>query len=322
MLRMFEELGKIGIVPVIKIDDVAKALPLAKALADGGIPAAEITFRTAAGVEALRRISFAMPELILGAGTVLTTGQVDQAVDAGADFVVTPGFNPRIVAYCVAKGVPVIPGCSNPSDIEQALDVGIDLVKFFPAEQAGGLAYIKALAGPYPRLQFMPTGGINQKNLTEYLGFDRVLACGGSWMVTPELIDAGDFVRITGLCRDAMRTMLGFHLAHLGINAVHAKEAVELALLFEALFGFGLQEGNSSIFSSDQIEIMKIPGLGTCGHIGIGTRDLKRAIAALERKDIAFNRESAKTDAQGNLAAIYLQREIAGFAVHLVQKSL
>jgi 2-dehydro-3-deoxyphosphogluconate aldolase/(4S)-4-hydroxy-2-oxoglutarate aldolase len=320
MDKIIETLGKIGLVPVIKIDDAAKAVPLAKALEAGGIPCAEVTFRTAAGEEAIRRINAEVPSVLVGAGTVLSVDQVDRAIAAGAKFIVSPGLNPKVVSHCIQKGIPVVPGCANPSDIEQALELGLEVVKFFPAEQAGGLDYIKAIAAPYPNLKFMPTGGINQGNLGKYLGFDKILACGGSWMVGADLINAGEFGKITALCKEAMLGLLGFSMVHVGINLESGDAALKAANLFNTLFSFAVKDGNSSVFAGEGIEIMKSSGLGKNGHIAIGTHSLPRAIAYLERQGIGFNQESAKTDAKGNITVIYLQEEIAGFAVHLLQK--
>jgi 2-dehydro-3-deoxyphosphogluconate aldolase/(4S)-4-hydroxy-2-oxoglutarate aldolase len=151
----------------------------------------------------MRRIHNEVPEILLGAGTVLSTDQADRAAASGARFAVSPGFNPRVVSRCIEIGLPIIPGCSNPSDMERALEAGLGTVKFFPAEQGGGLDYIKAVAAPYPMLSFMPTGGINPQNLAKYLAFKKVLACGGSWMAGADLINAGDFARITALCKEA-----------------------------------------------------------------------------------------------------------------------
>ncbi|MDR2144036.1 MAG: bifunctional 4-hydroxy-2-oxoglutarate aldolase/2-dehydro-3-deoxy-phosphogluconate aldolase [Treponema sp.] len=204
MNKLFEQIGKTGIVPVVKIDDPEKAVPLARALIAGNLPCVEITFRTDAGEEAIRRIHAEVPEIILGAGTVLSVEQVDKAIAAGAGFAVSPGFNKRVVFHCIERGLPIIPGCSNPSDMEMALEAGLETVKFFPAEQGGGLEYIKAVAAPYPMLSFMPTGGINPRNLARYLAFKKVLACGGSWMAGPDLVNAGDFARITALCKEAV----------------------------------------------------------------------------------------------------------------------
>ena len=201
MHTVLEELGKTGIVPVIAISDVEKAVPLAKALAAGGIPCAEVTFRTAQGEESIRRIAKEAPDVLVGAGTVLTCDQVDRAIGAGAKFIVSPGFNPKVVAYCIEKKIPITPGCSNPSDIEAALEFGLEVVKFFPAEQAGGLDYIKAISAPYPSLKFMPTGGINAGNIAKYIAYEKIIACGGSWMVSADLINSGDFGKITALSR-------------------------------------------------------------------------------------------------------------------------
>ena len=321
MDKVLEELGKIGIVPVIKIDDVEKAVPLARALAAGGIYCAEVTFRTAQGEESIRRIAREVPEILPGAGTVLTTDQVDRAVAAGAKFIVSPGLNPKVLAHCIDRGIPITPGCSNPSDIEQALEAGLEVVKFFPAEQSGGLEYIKAVAAPYPQLKFMPTGGINGGNIAKYIAFEKIHACGGSWMVGADLINAGDFDRITAISREAMGSLLGFQVVHVGINAGEGGAALEGAGIFETLFGFVPKDGVSSVFAGEGIEIMKQPGApGTHGHIAIATNSVYRAVAFLERKGVAFNRDSARTDAKGAMTAIYLRDGILGFAVHLARK--
>ena len=204
MNHILTKIKEIGIVPVIAMTDVEKAVPLAKALLAGGIPCAEITFRTAEGTECIRRIAKEVPDVLVGAGTVLKKEQVDQAITAGAKFIVSPGFNPRIVTYCLDKGIVITPGCATPSDMEAAIELGIEVVKFFPAEQAGGLAYIKAVAAPYAGLNFMPTGGINVDNLGKYLAFNRIIACGGSWMVTKDLIESDNFQEITRLCAAAV----------------------------------------------------------------------------------------------------------------------
>ena len=176
MNEVLEKIQKIGIVPVVVLNDAKDAAPLAKALCDGGLPCAEVTFRTDAAEESIRIMAEQFPNMLVGAGTVLTTDQVDRAVAAGAKFIVSPGLNPKIVRYCVEKNIPITPGTTNPSDIEQAIECGLEVVKFFPAEQAGGLAMLKAMAAPYTMLKFMPTGGINTKNLKEYLGFSKILS--------------------------------------------------------------------------------------------------------------------------------------------------
>jgi 2-dehydro-3-deoxyphosphogluconate aldolase/(4S)-4-hydroxy-2-oxoglutarate aldolase len=203
MHDILERIGEIGIVPVIAMRDVEKAVPLAKALLAGGIPCAEVTFRTAEGEECIRRIAEEVPEILVGAGTVLSPVQAMRAKNAGAKFVVSPGFNPRVVAFCLENDILIVPGCSTPTDMEAAMEFGLNTVKFFPAEQAGGLAYIKACAAPYTNLRFMPTGGINAANIGTYMAFNKIVACGGSWMVTKELLDSGNFDEITRLCIEA-----------------------------------------------------------------------------------------------------------------------
>jgi len=204
MTELLTKVQEIGIIPVIALDDAKDAEPLAKALCDGGLLCAEVTFRTAAAEESIKIISTKFPNMLVGAGTVLTIEQVDKAVAAGAKFIVTPGLNPRIVEYCVSNNIPIFPGCSNPSDIELALEQGLEVVKFFPAEQAGGLEYIKAIAAPYGNVKFMTTGGINPKNVSDYLAYNRIVACGGSWMVKPELINERKFDKITELSKEAV----------------------------------------------------------------------------------------------------------------------
>ena len=204
MNEVLKQIGEIGIVPVVVLDDAKDAEPLARALCEGGLPCAEVTFRTDAAEESIRIMSERFPDMLVGAGTVLTTEQVDRAVAAGAKFIVSPGLNPKVVRYCVEKWILITPGCANPSDVEQAIENGLEVVKFFPAEQAGGLAYIKAIAAPYVGMKFMPTGGINPQNVRDYLAYDRILACGGSWMVKGDLIQAGAFEEITRMTREAV----------------------------------------------------------------------------------------------------------------------
>jgi 2-dehydro-3-deoxyphosphogluconate aldolase/(4S)-4-hydroxy-2-oxoglutarate aldolase len=321
MHKILEELGQIGIIPVIKIDDPEKAVPLAKALIAGGIPCAEVTFRTAQGEESIRRISREVPESLVGAGTVLSTDQVDRAIAAGAKFIVSPGYNPRVVNYCIEKGIPVTPGCSNPSDFEQAIAAGLEVVKFFPAEQSGGIEYIKAVAAPYSGLKFIPTGGINAANIGKYIAFNKILACGGSWMVGADLINAGEFDKITTLAREAVLSILGFQVLHFGINAKSGEKAGETAKLFNTLFGLPIRDGNSSVFAGDLIEVMKLPGApGTGGHIGIQTNSIVRAKAYLEKQGVEFDPASFKNFPDGSLLAAYAKTEILGFAWHLLQK--
>lgn len=317
--EMSKKIESLGIVPVVKLDNAEDAVPLAKALCAGGLPVAEITFRTAAAEESIRLITEAMPEMLVGAGTVLTIEQVEKAIGAGAKFIVTPGFNPKVVGYCVEKGYPVYPGCPTSSDMEAALEMGLKVVKFFPAEAMGGLAVIKAVAAPYTQLRFMPTGGVNEKNLLDYLGFDKIVACGGSWMVDAKAIAAKDFGKIEQLTRSAVNKMLGFEIKHVGINCENAEEAMKVAKQYCTLFGWDIKEGNSSIFAGAAVEVMKTPYLGKLGHIAIGTTSVLRAKAYLEGQGFEFNEESARYKGE-KLNAIYLKDEVGGFAIHLLQK--
>ena len=203
MNEILEKIGQIGIVPVVVLNDAKDAKSLGEALIKGGLPCAEVTFRTEAAEESIRIMSEAFPDMLVGAGTVLTTEQVDRAVAAGAKFIVSPGTNPKVVEYCIKKNVPVCPGTCTPSDVEQALEFGLEVVKFFPAEPSGGLKFIKAIAAPYTGVKFMPTGGISADNVRDYLKYDRILACGGSWMVKSDLISQRNFDKIAELTAEA-----------------------------------------------------------------------------------------------------------------------
>ena len=320
MNEVLTKIGKIGIVPVVALDRAEDALPLGKALMIGGIPCAEVTFRTAAAKESISIMTSNFPDMLVGAGTVLTCKQVDEAVEAGAKFIVSPGLNPEVVKYCVDKGIPVTPGVATPSEVEQAIGLGLDVVKFFPAEAAGGLPMIKAMSAPYTSMKFMPTGGINKDNIATYLAFNKVLACGGSFMVDKKLIAAGRFDEVTRLSREAVDAVLGFSLAHIGVNCKTESEALEDADRFDLLFGFTKKDGNSSVFAGTVAEFMKTPYLGAKGHIAIGTTNVERAVFHLKLRGAKFDEDTAKYDPTGKLKAIYMTDEISGFAVHLVQK--
>ena len=319
-MDIISTIRNIGIVPAIAIDSADQAVPLAKALIKGGIPVAEFTFRTAAGQESIRRVAKECPEIIVGAGTVLTVKQCDEAIAAGAQFIVAPGYYDDVVNHCVELGVPVLPGCISPSDLTRAVNAGLKVVKFFPAEQNGGIAAVKALAPVFP-LDFLPTGGVNQKNMNDYLSFDRVYGVGGTWMVKKDMINAGEFDKITAISREAVKTMLGFSIAHVGINCADAAEAEKTAKMISALFGFEYKPGNSSDFAGAAVECMKAPYLGTHGHIAIATNSVDRAVYHLQRAGVEFDEATRKADAKtGRTKAIYLKDEFGGFAIHLVQR--
>ena len=318
-MDILKKLSLAGLVPVIKVENAQDAVPLCKALSDGGLPVAEITFRTAAAEEAIALVKQSLPDVILGAGTVLSVEQVKKAVAAGAAYIVSPGFNPQVVGYCVDNGIPILPGCANPSDIEMALSFGLDTVKFFTADAAGGIKFIKAISAPYGSMKFVPTGGINEKNLLDYISFPKVAAVGGSWMVPADAIKAGDWNRITCLAREAVKLLLGLELKHIGINSGTPEKAIDDAKRMAALLGLNVKEGNSSVFAGTEYEFMKTCGRGTNGHIAVLVNDLYRAKWHLERQGFAFIEDSLVVK-DGKPTAIYLKDEIGGFAIHLLQK--
>ncbi len=317
-MDMLSQLSLAGLVPVIKVKRAQDAVPLCGALSRGGLPVAEITFRTDAAEEAIRLVHQALPDVLLGAGTVLTCEQVDRAVAAGAAYIVSPGLNPEVVKYCIQKGAPVLPGCANPSDIEIALSLGLKTVKFFPAEALGGLKLIKAMSAPYGDVKFVPTGGISAKNLVEYLSFPKIAACGGSWMVPDDAIEAGDFERIENLAREAVRLMLGFSVVHIGVHSPDKETALRNAGLIADLMSMPLLKDGK--FVGDTFEMLDHPFRGEHGHIAVGTNSVARAKWHLERRGYVFAEETASYTPDGQIKAIYLKDEIAGFAFHLLQK--
>ena len=309
-----------GIVPVIKIKNAENAVPLARALLDGGLDVIEVTFRTSAAAQAISRISKECQQMLVGAGTVLTRAQVDEAIEAGAKFIVSPGFNPDTVKYCISKNVTVIPGCASCGEMEQAMALGLDTVKFFPAEASGGAAFLKAVSAPYKNLHFMPTGGIDAGNMMQYLSLPCVAACGGSFMAKEALIDAGDFTSITRCAADAVHRMLGFEIKHVGINCDNAEEAANVSEKLCRLLGLLPDDRAGATFVGTLVEVMKSPFRGACGHIAIGTSNPDRARAYLEKLGFEFDESSAKYDSAGRLNVIYLKDEIGGFAFHLAAK--
>lgn len=316
----YESLSAMGVVPVIVINDVQDAVPLGRALCEGGLPCAEVTFRTAAAKEAIAAMSRELPEMLIGAGTVLSCQQVDEALEAGAKFIVSPGLNPEVVSYCISKNVPVLPGIATPSEIEQAMSLGLDVVKFFPAEQNGGIAKIKALAAPYTKIRFMPTGGVNAKNVNDYLSFPKIIACGGTWMVPADKIAAGDWDAIVALTQEAVQTMLGFEVHHVGINAPDWDEGEKITNEFAQFFGVGTRKTSAGYFAGKLIEVMAGNGRGQYGHIAVGVNHFSRAVAYLKSKGYALDESSVKCNDKGAPIHGYLTTEIGGFSIHLTQK--
>lgn len=318
-MDILTRIGNCGIVPVVVIDDARDAVPTARALLAGGVDVMEITLRTAAGLEAIRQVAADCPEICVGAGTVLTLEQGRAAVEAGASFIVSPGFDRELVEWCVENQVAVTPGCVTPTEITMALRCGLKVLKFFPANVYGGLTAMKALAGPFGSVRFIPTGGVSEKNLDEYIGASCVHAVGGSWMCKKADIKEGNFAKITELCRAARRAALGYRLAHVGINCADSQQSLEVCRSFADAFSFPVREGNSSNFSSNEIEVMKSMYLGENGHLAVETVSMERAIADLEKKGFAVDETTAKYQ-NGKIIAVYMKNSMGGFAVHLLQK--
>lgn len=315
--ELFRRIYDFGIVPVIALDDIKCAGPLALALCKGGLAIAEVTYRTACAHEAIIEMKKTCPDMIVGAGTVLTKEQVDSAIDAGAEFIVSPGLNPAIVSYCLEKHVPILPGCATPSDLEKALELGLSIVKFFPAEANGGIKSIKAMSAPYKDLRFMPTGGINENNLSDYLAFDKIIACGGTWMVPKDLMKAKDFEQIEQLTRTAVKKMLNLKLTHVGINSEDQSD--RWAKTLNQFSYEKSDERENSIFVGD-VELMKKPAYGKTGHLAYSTSNVNRAVFYLKQAGFTFDENSAVYDKNGYLTFIYANEEVHGFALHLVKE--
>ncbi len=320
MNPIMERVYEIGIIPVIAFNSVDEAVPLCKALVAGGLPAAEVTFRTACAEDCIKKIHDEVPEMLLGAGTVLTTEQADRAMAAGASFIVSPGFDPNVTKHVIEKGGIMMPGTCSAGEMQQAMNLGCEGIKFFPAEANGGVAMLKNIGGALKTAKWMCTGGINAKDVNDYLAYDQIFAVGGTWMCKSDKIKAGAWDEITAMCKEAVDTMLGLELAHIGINCADDTEAMKTAETLGALLNMAVKPGNSSIFvGKKEFEIMKKPGRGTHGHIAIRTNNVDRAIYHLGLRGVKFDMDS-KNVKNGKTVAIYMADEIAGFAIHLVQK--
>jgi 2-dehydro-3-deoxyphosphogluconate aldolase / (4S)-4-hydroxy-2-oxoglutarate aldolase len=293
MQPILTQIGDIGIIPVVVIDNAADAVPLCRALLDGGLPIAEVTFRTAAAEDAIRAIAQELPNVLVGAGTVLSPDQAARARAAGAQFIVSPGFNPRVVEYCQQEGLPVTPGCSNPSDIGLAVEKDLEVVKFFPAEAMGGIKTLKAIAAPFGKMRFIPTGGIEAANLNEYLSFNKVVACGGSWMVKADFIKAGRFDDISRLTREAVATMLDFRIVQVAMPQLWGQEQATPSALATALSD-----------ASNTFKVSECDPQATV--LTVSTRSMPRAIAYFKRCGIDVDMATAVTAVNGDITSIRL----------------
>ena len=318
-MDILNKLSAAGVVPVVVIENAKDAVPTAEAMLRGGIDIMEITFRTAAAPDAILAVSENCPKMLVGAGTVITLEQCKQAVDCGASFIVSPGFNREVVVWCVEHDIAVTPGCVTPTEIMEAMELGLKVLKFFPANVYGGIGAMEALSGPFGGIKFIPTGGVNAQNLAEYISAPFIHAVGGSWVCPKADISAGHFEKITQLCREARKAVLGFEVAHIGVNCPDAESSLSLCGSFSEAFGFETKLGNSSNFSTSAIEIMKSNYLGEKGHIAIRTNRMEAAICELAAKGFQIDPETAKYKGD-RMIAVYLRQEFGGFAVHLLQK--
>ena len=318
-MDIMEQLGACGLVPVVVIEDANNAVPTAKALLAGGVNVMEITFRTAAAPDAIKAVAENCPDMLVGAGTILTVEQATLAVECGAKFIVSPGFDQELVEWCIGKNVPVVPGCVTPSEIMQGLKLGLKVLKFFPANVYGGLSAMKALAGPFGGVKFIPTCGVSQNNIGEFVAAPFIHAVGGSWVCPKADISAGNFEKITQLTQAAVEAMHGFTLAHIGINCEDNDAAQSVAGRFGKGFNLPIKDGNSSVFAGSGVEVMKTMFRGENGHIAFHVNNVSRAVAYLQQKGFTPDFDSAKYK-NGNMTVIYLNDEVGGFAIHLLQK--
>ena len=298
-MKITEKIAELGIIPVVKIDDADKAVALGQALLNANLSCIEITFRTDAAAASIKAISSALPGLLVGAGTVLTIKQVDEAITSGAKFIVTPGFNPEVVSYCIEKDIQIIPGCSCASDIEAALSYDLKVVKFFPAEQLGGLPMIKALAAPYGNVKFIATGGINDRNFRAYLDFSKVIAIAGSWMVLPELIENGNFAEIEKLSKEAIKTMLDINISKVSLSAETNDEIIS-----------NISKATNGIISESSGKQTNV--------ITISTVDIKRAEAYF--KLLGLNLEKDLSSESTTIENLIFKDSVSKFEIKLVQK--
>ena len=317
-MDVLKRLAQSGVVPVVVLEDAKDAVPTAKAMLAGGIDVMEITFRTAAAADSIKAVAQECPDMVVGAGTVINLEQCKLAVECGAKFIVSPGYDEETVAWCCDNGIPVTPGCVTPTEIMMALKHGLKVLKFFPANVYGGLSAIKSLAGPFGGVKFIPTGGVNAQNLAEFISSPYIHAVGGSWICPKADIAAGNFDKITALCKEARKTLLGFEVAHIGINTPDADAAMDVCKAFNDAFDFNVKQGNSSNFASTGVEVMKTMFKGANGHIAIRTNKIIPAIAEMERRGYELDMDSVKD--KNNIKAVYFKNEIGGFAVHLLQK--
>ncbi len=322
MEKIKDLIYKYGVVPVLVIDDSAKAIPLAQALVKGELEVAEITFRTDAAEDSIKQIVREVPDMLVGAGTVLNRAQGQRALDAGANFIVSPGLDEDLANFCREKNILYIPGCSSASDVQKAINLGINTVKFFPAESSGGVKALSALAAAFNQVRFLPTGGITPEKFSEYLRKPFVIAVGSSWIAPKNLLEKGDFASIEKRAKDAVFAVLNFKFSHMGINCETEQEGYGNMFKLADMFNLEMGDTKSSSYVGREVEITKMPFQvrGPHGHLGYYADNLERAIFYLEKKGIEFDHEHVKPY-KGKPYVIYLKDQIAGFAIHIEERN-
>ena len=317
MSEIIDIIRKNGILPIASIENEIDAIPIGTALYNAGIRVIEVTFRTDKALESMRVITSAFPGMYIGAGTVRTTKEVNQAIEAGCRFVVSPGVNPKIIKYCKKNDIVIIPGVATASEIEEALELGISLVKFFPCESMGGIKTIEAWARPYPDVTFLPSGGITEQNMLVYLAHKNVLAVNGTWLIDEDFHERQNFDEIEVRAKKAVKRMLGFQLDHIAVNLPKDDLAKEAAADFAELFDEEVTEDEQSFKAGEMFQAMKPSLRGLMGHMGVRTNSLERAEYYLSNRGVEFgleNHDSIEED------SIYLNLEIAGTAIQVLQK--
>lgn len=322
MDKIKDQIYKYGIVPVLVIEDAAKAVPLAKALKKGELEITEVTFRTDAAAQSISAMLKEFPDMLVGAGTVLNREQGQRALDAGAKFIVSPGLDEDLAHFCKEKNILYIPGCSSASDVQKAINLGIDTVKFFPAESSGGVKALSDLAAAFKQVKFLPTGGVTPDKFSEYLRKPFVIAVGTSWIAPKSLLEKDDFDAIAKRARDAMFAVLNFKFCHMGINCDTEREGYENLFKLADMFNLEMGDTKSSSYVGREVEITKMPFQvrGPHGHLGYYADNLERAIFYLEKKGVEFDHEHVKPY-KGKTYVIYLKDHVAGFAVHIEERN-
>ena len=319
-MEVFQLIGELGIVPVVQMPAKELAGPLAGTLIKAGLPVMEIMFRNGHAAESIRAVKKEYPQMCVGAGTILTIDQLDSAIEAGADFIVTPGYKEEIVKRAGQMGVPILPGCVTPSEIENGMGEGLSVFKYFPVKAMGGCAALRELEGPYPNSRFVVTGGLKMSELEEYFSTKNVLAAGGDFIASFDEIEHERWEQIEENCAQAIQLSLGFQLAHVGINCGGSGDGEKTAARVAEIFGLAHCKGAKSDFAGNAVECMKEDFPGKAGHIAIGTYSVERAVRYLKSKGIHIRERYRNIAEDGTMIAAYLEEEAESFAIHVVRR--